>query len=641
MERMKELIRILSLANKEYYQNANEIMTNKEYDALYDELCRLEKESGVVYHNSPTQNIGYTVVSSLPKEEHPVPMQSLDKTKDVNDLEAFLGNRVGILSWKLDGLTVVCTYENGKLQKAVTRGNGLIGEVITENAKTFVNLPMEIPYKERLVVRGEAVIKYKDFEKINATLNGEEKYKNPRNLCSGSVRQLDSRVTGQRSVNFICFNLVSTNNKLKTIQERFKWLESIGFECVNYMAVTKETLQSAVESFSNMVKDNPVPVDGLVLTFDDYEYGLSLGSTSKFPRHSLAFKWQDETVSTVLREVEWNTSRTGLINPVAVFDPVELEGTTVSRATLNNVSFIESLQLGIGDEITVYKANMIIPTIDDNLTRSDTLQIPEKCPVCGAPTEIRQVNSSKMLYCTGDNCPAQTLKLFANFVKRDAMNIDGLSEATLDRLLSKGLLNKFEDIYTLHEHKKEILTLEGFGKTKVDKLLKAIEKSRDVTLERFIVALGIPNVGRTQSKLIAAHANDSWERFIQMLAVGHDFTCIQGIGEVIDRSIHVWYSYNMEQLNNLATQMRFHEKKEVGSNLQGMSFCITGSLHMYKNRNELKAYIESKGGRVVSSVTKTTTYLINNDSTSTSSKNKSAKALGVPIITEEELQTIN
>lgn len=640
ISRMKELIEIIAKANAAYYQNACEIMSNKEYDALYDELVGLEKDTGVIYQFSPTQTVGYEVISKLPKESHASPMLSLDKTKDPAILQDFLNSKEGILSWKLDGLTVVLTYRGGKLFKAVTRGNGTVGEVITNNARTFVNLPLQIPYKGELVLRGEAVIKYTDFEQINATIENEnDKYKNPRNLCSGSVRQLDSSITAQRKVHFLCFALVNVAEEISTISERFNWLQSQGFECVEHTLVNSDTLSETIEAYTVKVHGYDVPVDGLVLTFNDYDYGQSLGATSKFPRHSMAFKWQDATATTILTDVEWNTSRTGLVNPVAIFEPVELEGTTVSRATLNNVSIIRDLELGIGDEISVYKANMIIPTIDDNLTRSNTLQIPGVCPVCGAPTIIKHSKDSSMLYCTGKDCAAKTLKLFVNFVKRDAMNIDGLSESTLDKLISKGWLVNFVDLYTLQErHGNDILTLERFGKKKMENLFSSIEKSRNVDLAKFIVALGIPNVGRTQSKLLAQNAK-TWDGFISQLG-DYDFTNIEGIGPVINSSLYYWYEnlYTQTRIEELASYMIFTETIEAsGEKFKGMNICITGSLQLFANRNALKEYIENEGGKVVSSVTAATSMLINNDVDSNSSKNKKAKELGIPIVSENKM----
>lgn len=639
--RIKELIATLNNASKAYYQEAKEIMTNFEYDKLYDELLSLEEETGIILSNSPTQNVGYEVVSKLPKQEHETPMLSLDKTKDRDTLANWCGDKDCVLSWKLDGLTVVLTYNHGFLQKAVTRGNGYTGEVITSNARAFDNVPLAIDYKGKLVLRGEAVIKYSDFDRINESLpEGQEKYKNPRNLCSGSVRQLDSYVTYQRHVNFFAFNLVNVDIDIPTVKGRFSFLESQGFDVVEHKLVTKETLKETVEWFENKIETNDFPSDGLVITYNDYEYGLSLGSTGKFPRHSYAFKWQDEIATTTLREVVWQTSRTGLINPVAVFDTVELEGTSVSKATLNNISFIEELELGIGDSIEVYKANMIIPTIAKNLTRSNTLEIPKVCPVCMGIAEVKQDGESKMLYCTNDDCQAKIVKRLTHFVSRNAMNIDGLSISTLEKFADKGWLTDLSDIYNLEAYEEEILQMDGFKDKSVNKLLSNIDKSRTVKLENFLFAQGIPSIGQSTSKDLAK-AFISWEALKQAIE-SKDTQLLSVLGEVSYSNLIKWYDRYRPSVDSYVFETRINvldyvkPQQSSKKDLTGLIFVITGSVNHYPNRDAIKIEIESLGGKVGGSVSSKTSYLINNDSLSNSSKNKKAKDLGIPIITEEE-----
>ena len=469
--RMKELTEILNRASEAYYNKDTEIMSNFEYDKLYDELSELEKRTGIVLAGSPTVHVGYSAADELPKERHESPMLSLDKTKDRNALAQWLGDKEGLLSWKLDGLTVVLTYENGTLVKAVTRGNGEIGEVITDNTRVFKNLPLHIPCREPLTLRGEAVIRYSDFEKINGELEAEAaasgnlsdvRYKNPRNLCSGSVRQLNNRITAKRRVRFYAFSLVNAGNLDfdNSRQKQMEFLRAQGFETVESVRVKAENVAEKVDEFEKRIADNDLPSDGLVLTFDDIAYGESLGTTAKFPRNSIAFKWADEIQETALTDVEWSASRTGLINPVAVFEPVELEGTTVKRASVHNVSIVKELKLGIGDRITVYKANMIIPQIAENLTGSGTLVIPSECPVCGQQTRIRRDNDTEVLICTNPDCAAKKIKAFSLFVSRSAMNIDGLSEMTLEKLIAAGLIHNFADIYHLDAHRDVIENME-------------------------------------------------------------------------------------------------------------------------------------------------------------------------------------
>jgi len=640
LERIKELTRILKEAAEAYYAKDIEIMSNLEYDRLYDELVQLEEETGVVLAGSPTQTVGYAAVDELPKEAHDRPMLSLTKTKSREELQEWLMDKEGLLSWKLDGLTIVLTYEEGKLAKAVTRGNGEVGEVITANAKCFKNIPLSIPHKGRLVLRGEAVISYRDFEKINAAIADEAaKYKNPRNLCSGSVRQLNSAVTAERNVNFFAFSLVQCDGKaFSTREEQVKFMQSVGFATVPYRKVNKDTIMEAIESFAGEVESYDIPSDGLVLILDDIAYGESLGRTSKFPRDSIAFKWADELKETRLLEIEWSASRTGLINPVAIFEPVELEGTTVSRASVHNISIVKALKLGLGDRVTVYKANMIIPQIAENLDKSDTLDIPCSCPVCGGKTEVRSINEGQFLYCTNEACAAKKIKLFALFVGRDGLNIDGMSEATLEKFIAKGFLHEFRDLYHLDRYKEEIISMEGFGRKSYDKLIGAVEASRKTTLPKVIYGLGIAGVGLATAKLICRHFDYDIDAIKQ--ASTEELSEIEGIGDVIAQAFVTYFSSeeNRAMVERLLSELDIQVEKvdATSQTLAGRVIVITGSLELYENRNALKDAIEAKGGKVTGSVTAKTHYLINNDIASTSSKNKMAKELGVPIITEKE-----
>ena len=616
-------------------------MSNYEYDALYDELQALEAQTGVTLSSSPTVNVGYEVLSELPKERHPSPMLSLDKTKDVAGLQAFAGDQKVVMSWKMDGLTIVLTYRDGGLVKAVTRGNGEVGEVITANARTFKNLPLQIPYKGELVLRGEAVIGYKDFEKINEEIaEVDAKYKNPRNLCSGSVRQLNSEITAKRNVKFYGFALVQAEGVdfHNSRAAQLDWLASQGFEVVEHIVVSQEEIPNEVIKFSEKIVSNDFPSDGLVLIYDDVAYGQSLGRTSKFPRDSFAFKWADETCKTVLREIEWSPSRTGLINPVAIFDPVELEGTTVSRASVHNISIMEELELGIGDQIEVYKANMIIPQIAENLTRSGVKDIPKVCPVCGGATEIRSISNAKALYCTNPECQAKQLKSYALFVSRDALNIDGLSEATLEKFIARGFIHDFADLFHLEQHREEICEMDGFGEKSYNNLIASVEKARETTLPRLIYGLGIANIGLANAKLICKKIGHNPERVIDLTA--EDLAAIDGIGDVIAGNYVAYFAdaEHRELFEKLLKEVKLPEEQEdVGEQtFAGMNFVITGSVEHFANRNEVKALIESKGGKVTGSVTSKTNYLINNNVESTSSKNKKAKDLGIPIITEED-----
>ena len=641
MDRIKELVELLNKAGKSYYSEGRELMSNYEYDALYDELGMLEKETGYILSNSPTVNVGYEVLSELPKERHESPVLSLDKTKSPEALAEWLGSQKGLLSWKLDGLTIVLTYDNGQLQKAVTRGNGEVGEIITNNARVFKNVPVTIPFKGKLVLRGEAIITYSDFERINEQIpEADAKYKNPRNLCSGSVRQLNNEITAQRNVHFFAFTLVSAQDVDfdNSRQRQFEWLKDQGFSVVEYKMVTKDTILDTIEWFEKTIVTNDFPSDGLVILYDDIAYGDSLGRTAKFPRNAMAFKWTDETAETTLREIEWSASRTGLINPVAVFDPVELEGTQVSRASVHNISIVESLKLGIGDRIKVFKANMIIPQIAENLTQSGNLEIPEVCPVCGGKTQIKQVNDVKTLYCINEDCQAKHVKSFAHFVSRDALNIDGLSEATLEKFIQHGFLKNFCDLYHLEKFRDEIIALDGFGEKSYENLLTSVENSRNTTLPKFIYGLGIANVGLSNAKMIVQALGNDIEKIIH--AGRQELEKIDGVGAVIADTFASYFENekNKEEFYKLLQEMHIEKAQDNQNNqiLTGKVFVITGSLEHFENRNQLKERIEQLGGRVTGSVTGKTSYLINNDSHSTSSKNKTAAKLGVPVITENE-----
>ena len=640
LQRMKELVETLNAAAKAYYQEDREIMSNQEYDSLYDQLEQLEKETGTVLTNSPTVRVGYEAVNELPKEEHPSPMLSLDKTKDREVLRSFIGEHKCLLSWKLDGLTIVLTYENGELVKAVTRGNGIVGEVITNNAKVFKNIPLRIPYKGQLVLRGEAIITYSEFERINETIgDADAKYKNPRNLCSGSVRQLNNEITAKRNVRFYAFALVSAQDVdfQNSREQQFIWLKEQGFEVVEYKVVTSASLDEAMEYFSTAIVNNDFPSDGLVVTYDDIAYGESLGSTAKFPRNSFAFKWADEMRETKLVDMEWSPSRTGLINPVAIFEPVELEGTTVSRASVHNISIVKELQLGIGDTIKVYKANMIIPQIAENLTRSGKLVIPDKCPVCGHEARIRKENDVETLYCMNPDCVAKKIKSFSLFTSRDAMNIDGLSEATLEKFIAMGFIHNLGDIFEIGKYKEQIVEMEGFGQKSFDNLMASLEKAKETTLAKVIYSLGIAGIGLANAKVICRHFDDDIEKIRH--ADAEEISSIEGIGPVLAGSLADYFSKeeNNKKLDHLLGHLHLIHEETAGEQVfAGKTFVITGSVEHFANRSEVKAFIEARGGKVTGSVTKKTDYLINNDKTSGFSKNKKAQELGIPILSEED-----
>lgn len=642
--RIEELIETLNEASAAYYDEASEIMSNYEYDALYDELESLEKETGYTPLNSPTKNVGYTVQSELPKERHRSRMLSLDKTKSREELAAWLGDHKGLLSWKLDGLTVVLTYEGGELVKAVTRGNGDIGEVITPNARVFVNVPKHIPYKGHAVIRGEAVITYEEFDRINEAIDdADAKYKNPRNLCSGSVRQLNSKITAERNVRFYAFTLSEADGVdyegLRSNQ--MKWMAEQGFDVVEYVKVDNKSIFEAIDNYAERVHSFEIPSDGLVLTLEDLEYAATLGTTAKFPRDSLAFKWADQQAETILREIEWSPSRTGLLNPIAIFDPVELEGTTVKRASVHNLNIMETLKLGIGDTITVYKANMIIPQIGDNLTKSGNIELPSHCPVCDGTTEIKLMTGTKVLTCTNPNCLAKQVKRFSLFVSRDALNIEGLSEQTLLKFIGLGYIKSFADIFRLESHRDEIVELDGFGKKSYDKLSSSIEKARHTVPARILVALGIPGVGVTTAAQIARACENKWAK-ISSLSYD-ELIAISGIGEVMARDYEAFFAdeHNKSVVLDLVGELDIDESYEkAGEALSGEIFVITGSLEHYKSRTELKKEIEAQGGKVAGSVSKNTSYLVTNNPESGSSKNKAAAELGVKIITENEIRTM-
>lgn len=639
-ERMKELVELLNKAGRAYYQEDREIISNYEYDKLYDELEALEEETGITLAGSPTVSVGYEAVNALPKETHETPMLSLDKTKEIEVLKNFVGNQKTVLSWKMDGLTIVLTYQDGKLKKAVTRGNGIVGEVITNNAKVFKNVPLQIAYQGELILRGEAIISYSDFEKINKQIEDvDAKYKNPRNLCSGSVRQLNNEITAKRNVYFYAFSLVRAEgvdfNNSRACQ--FEWLKTQGFDIVEYRMVDSKNLEETIQYFSDKISTNDFPSDGLVALYDDIAYGDSLGSTAKFPRNAFAFKWKDEIRETTLKEIEWSPSRTGLINPVAIFEPVELEGTTVSRASVHNISILKELELGIGDRIEVYKANMIIPQIAENLTRSGNLTIPEFCPVCKKTTKIQKSNDVEVLICTNPECQAKKIKSFTLFVSRDAMNIDGLSEATLEKFILNGFIKEFGDIYELEHYKDAIIEMDGFGEKSYENLIENIKKSSHTTLPRLVYALGIANIGVANAKVLCKEFDYDLQKLMQ--ADEETISQIEGIGSVIAKSVTDYFKNekNQRKLEHLLTYLTFEKMQiETGNPLSGKQFVITGSVNQFENRNAMKEFIENRGGKVTGSVSKKTDYLINNDTESSSSKNKKAKELGIPILSEED-----
>ncbi|HJD27302.1 MAG TPA: NAD-dependent DNA ligase LigA [Candidatus Blautia intestinipullorum] len=639
-QQMKDLVKKLNKAAKAYYQEDREIMSNREYDELYDQLEKMEKDTGIVLADSPTVNVGYEAVDSLPKETHETPMLSLDKTKDREVLREFIGSHKTLLSWKMDGLTIVLTYDHGELEKAVTRGNGAVGEVVTNNARVFRNVPLKIPFQGRLILRGEAIIRYSDFQRINQSIEDvDARYKNPRNLCSGSVRQLNNQVTAERNVYFYAFSLVSAQDVDMHNSREFQmeWMKNQGFDVVEYKIVTAGNLDEAMDAFAAAIETNDFPSDGLVALYDDIAYGDSLGSTAKFPRNSFAFKWADEIRETTLRKIEWSPSRTGLINPIAVFDPVELEGTTVSRASVHNVSILKELELGIGDTIQVYKANMIIPQIAENLTRSRNLKIPETCPVCGQEARVIRENDVESLYCMNPDCVAKKIKAFTLFVSRDAMNIDGLSEATLEKFIARGFIHDFGDIFEIGKYRDEIVDMEGFGEKSFENLMNSLEKAKETTLAKVIYSLGIANIGLANAKVICRHFDEDLEKI--RCANQEEISGIDGIGPVIAKSLSDYFKNeeNNRKLDHLMGHLHLHREEASGKQIfAGVNFVITGSLEHFANRGEAKKLIESFGGKVTGTVTGKTNYLINNDKASNSSKNKKARELGIPVISEQD-----
>lgn len=641
IDRMKEISEQLMQASRAYYQEDREIMSNLEYDALYEELQQLEQQTGVVLAGSPTQSVGFEALEALPKERHESPMLSLGKTKERSELREFAGDHEVLISWKLDGLTVVLTYRDGKLQKAVTRGNGEVGEVITNNAKVFQNIPLQIAYQGELILRGEAVITYSEFEKINTEIEDvDAKYKNPRNLCSGSVRQLNNEITAKRHVRFYAFSLVRAEGvdfkNSRSVQ--LEWLRSQGFDTVEYRSAVSQTVDAAIDYFEQKIQHYDIPSDGLVVTYDDIAYGQSLGRTAKFPRDSVAFKWQDETCETKLTKIEWSPSRTGMINPIAVFEPVELEGTTVSRASVHNLSIMKALKLGIGDTVTVYKANMIIPQIASNLTESGNIEIPKTCPACGHETAIHCVNEVETLVCTNRQCSAKRIKAYTLFVSRNALNIEGLSEATLEKFIARGYIQTYADLFHLDRHRDEIVEMEGLGEKSYGNLTESIEKARRTTLPRLIYSLGIPNIGTANAKLLCSYFDFDLERLRS--SSEEELASIEGLGEIIAASVAGYFrdEENSRSLNLLLEELEIETPVQsgAGQTLHGKTFVVTGSVEEFENRNALKAYIEERGGKVTGSVTKKTDYLINNDTASASSKNKKARELGIPVLSEQD-----
>lgn len=646
MKRMKELIKQLNAAAEAYYNSEQEIISNKEYDALYEELQTLEAKLGAL-PESPTQRVGEKATGSRPKVSHEHPALSLDKTKEINILQKWLGyDKEGILSWKMDGLTIVITFMGGHMIQAVTRGDGFIGEDITDNAASFFGIPAEIPFMGKVIIRAEAVITYDEFIRINEELPADaEPYKNPRNLTSGTVRLLNG--IRDRIVESHAFELVEMEGgKPQYIKEQFELLQAWGFKVVDHILVSGENLENQVYNLEKSIEQNPFPSDGLVLTYNDSVYGESLGVTGKFPRNAIAFKWEDETYNTILKEIEWSASRTGLLTPVAVYDPVEVDGSTISRASLFNVSYLQNLQLGIGDHILVYKANKIIPQLSDNLTKSNTAIIPTHCPICGGETSMltRESDGRKVhtLVCTNSKCPAKHLGRFSRFVCRDAMNIIGVSEKTLKRMIDMGYLHDLTDIYRLENYRAEIEAMEGFGKKSADKLFASIIASKVVEPWRFLYALDIPNVGRDASKKILRICGGSIEGFVKRIQSGEDFLDAEDVGDVTNQLILEWKKdeEKVKEMLELMELMQFTRSKGAADVLKGKTVVITGKLKTFKNRDELIAFVEDNGGKVAGSVSANTSYLINNDVNSASSKNIKAKSLGVPIISELEFKDI-
>lgn len=642
IKRLKELTEQLNHYRDSYYNNSESLISDKQYDDLFDELQSLEEETGIVMSNSPTNTVGYEVKSKLEKVKHSHPMLSLDKTKSTDDLIKFSNGRDCIISLKLDGLTVLNTYDNGVLFQSETRGNGEEGEIITHNAKVFDNLPLNIPFDRKFEIEGEAIITQSDFEKIN--INGE--YKNCRNLASGSVRQLDSNITKNRHVRFIAWKIPFG---LTTYTKGFEIAAQYGFEVVPYVKYNSSTdnIEKKIEALKNIAKEKSLPIDGLVVTYNNVEYGKSLGMTGHHPKHSLAYKFYDDIYPTELLDVEFTMGKTGVLTPTAVFKPVEIDGTVVGRASLHNISIMK--ELGIthkGQTVNVYKSNQIIPQIDsveddDIEITDDNMIIPvETCPICGADTKIIQENDSKVLICTNDNCKGKLLGKLVHFCSKNAINIESMSEATLQFLIDRGWVKSFKDIYKLDYYRQNWKGYDGFGDKSVDKLLDAIENSRKTTLDRFIYSLSIPLIGRSASKDIAKYCHNSIDEFTFIMEnTSLEFATIDGIGVSATTSLDDWWNINRDMFYELEEEFVFANSKEnndVSTDLSGNIFVITGSLTHYKNRDELVSVIETMGGKVSGSVSAKTSYLINNDTQSSSSKNQKAQKLNIPIIREED-----
>lgn len=648
IKRIKDLVKQLNEYRDAYYNEARPIVSDTEYDRLFDELSELENETGIVYTNSPTQTVGYVVKSELEKVKHSHPMLSLDKTKSVDDLVKFAREKDCILSLKMDGLTCLLTYENGELVQAETRGDGEVGELITHNAKVFDNIPLTIDYKGHFEIEGEAIITYDDFNKINEFLSDDKKYKNPRNLASGSVRQLDSKTAAKRHIKFIAWKVpteVPEGICSNSFLHRLMCARDFGFEIISFLAYSssdKEHLPEMIESLKTKAHNYGYPIDGLVMTYNDIQYGESLGMTGHHPKHSIAFKFYDEEVETVLKNIEWSMGKIGSLTPVAIFDPVEIDGTMVERASLHNVSILTKLDLQIGDTIIVYKANQIIPQVKENLSAKDResayIRIPSQCPVCESSTQIVKENDSEVLMCTNPHCKGKLLGRVSHFVSKKGMDISGLSEETIKKFIELGWITEITDVYNLEQHYDRLSTMSGFGKKSVDKLRKSIENSKTVRLDKFITSLSIPGIGTSQSKELAA-AFSTWNEFRDASVGFYNFTQLDGFGDVLNNNIHSWFTDMCDIADKLASFMTFETgvNQNTDDSLNSKSFVVTGKVFRFKNRDEVKAEIEKRGGKVTGSVTKSTYALINNDIESNSSKNKKAKELGVKIITEDQL----
>ena len=628
IDRVRELTEFLNKAADAYYNTGDTIMEDHEFDTLLEELCSLEQETGFVMATSPTHKVGYEVKSELQKVTHNHPMLSLAKTKDWNEFIMHFGSKDVIGMLKMDGLTCSLRYIDGELVSAETRGNGEIGEDIFHNIKTVKTVPQKIPYKDELIVDGEIICTYEDFEPFST------EYKNPRNFASGSIRLLGSNECAKRPLTFVAWNVIKGFNDENSFLRKLVLIDKLGFTVVPW---TSSFDWDAKEFLVNKAKKLGYPIDGLVGRFDDIKYGENLGATEHHSNSALAYKFKDDVYETTLRNVEWDTTRTGIIAPVAVFDEIDLDGALTTRATLHNLSIIEQLELGIGDTITVYRSNMVIPKIDDNLTRSNTLKIPTTCPCCGQSAEIKYTANSKVLMCTNPDCAAKKLAQFTHFVSRKCMNIDGLSERTLETLISHGFIHNYKDIYHLSDHRSELIRLDGYGAKSIDNLLESIEKSRNVKLENFITALGIPNIGLSAAKAISKKFNGDHYEFIQALSSDYDFSQIDDFGEITNKSLHDWWKSKDPMAELLPIEMNFIvEEKSADNSLSGLKFCITGTFS--QSRDELKAILESKGAKFISSVSKNLDVLFIGDKAG--SKLAKAQQLGIKIADENELMKI-